>query len=60
MSFPAFPICVSGLKQSGATTRSSSSALICDDITASKFAINRQVEHGKVASATFDLEFRPD
>jgi hypothetical protein len=34
--------------------------LICDDITASKFAINRQVEHGKVASATFDLEFRPD
>jgi hypothetical protein len=32
----------------------------CDDITASKFAVNRQVEHGEVTSATFDLEFRPD
>ncbi len=32
----------------------------CNNVTATKLAINRQIEHGKVASATFDLEFRPD
>jgi hypothetical protein len=32
----------------------------CDDVTATKLAVDRQIEHGKVASAAFDLEFRPD
>ena len=32
----------------------------CNNVTATKLAINRQIEQGKVASATFDLEFRPD
>jgi hypothetical protein len=31
-----------------------------DDITATKLAIGCQIEHGKVASTTFDLKFRPD
>jgi hypothetical protein len=31
-----------------------------DDITAAKLAVDRQIEHGEVASAAFDLEFRPD
>jgi hypothetical protein len=31
-----------------------------DDITAAKLAIDRQIEHGEVASAAFDLGFRPD
>jgi hypothetical protein len=31
-----------------------------DDVTATKLAVDRQVEHGEVASAAFDLEFRPD
>jgi hypothetical protein len=31
-----------------------------DDVATTKFAINRRIEHGKVASATFDLKFRPD
>jgi hypothetical protein len=31
-----------------------------DDITAAKLAVDCQIEHGKVASAAFDLEFRPD
>jgi hypothetical protein len=34
--------------------------LDCDDVAATKLAVDRQIEHGKVASATFDLEFRPD
>src|SRR5712692_4664185 len=32
----------------------------CDNVTATKLAVDRQIEHGKVASAAFDLEFRPD
>ena len=32
----------------------------CDDVTATKLAIDRQIEHGKVASAAFDLKFRSD
>jgi hypothetical protein len=32
----------------------------CDDITATKLAVDRQIEHGKVASAAFDLKLRPD
>src|SRR6266849_10287524 len=31
-----------------------------DDITAAKLTVDRQIEHGEVASAAFDLEFRPD
>src|SRR6266851_4206197 len=31
-----------------------------DDITATQLAVDRQVEHGEVASAAFDLKFRPD
>jgi hypothetical protein len=31
-----------------------------DDDTATKFAINRQVEHGEVANATLNLELRPN
>src|SRR6266853_5689127 len=31
-----------------------------DDITAAKLAVDCQIEHGQVASAAFDLEFRPD
>jgi hypothetical protein len=31
-----------------------------DDITAAKLTVDRQIEHGQVASAAFDLEFRPD
>jgi hypothetical protein len=31
-----------------------------DDVTTSKLAVDRQVEHGEVASAAFDLEFRPN
>jgi hypothetical protein len=31
-----------------------------DDITAAKFAVDGQIEHGKVARPAFDLEFRPD
>jgi hypothetical protein len=34
--------------------------LNCADVTATKLAVDRQIEHGKVASATFDLKFRPD
>jgi hypothetical protein len=30
------------------------------DVTTTKLAVDRQIEHCKVASATFDLEFRPD
>ncbi|MGC2626423.1 MAG: hypothetical protein WA269_06265 [Candidatus Udaeobacter sp.] len=30
-----------------------------DDIAPAKLAVDRQIEHGKVASATFQLEFRP-
>jgi hypothetical protein len=30
------------------------------DIAAAKLAIDRQIEHGEVADATFNLEFRPD
>jgi hypothetical protein len=32
----------------------------CDDITATKLAVDRQIENGKVASAAFDLKLRPD
>jgi hypothetical protein len=31
-----------------------------DDVTATQLAVNRQIEHGKVARAAFNLEFRPD
>jgi hypothetical protein len=31
-----------------------------DDITTAKLAVDRQIEHREVASAPFDLEFRPD
>jgi hypothetical protein len=31
-----------------------------DDVTTSKLAVDRQVEHGEVASAAFDLEFRSE
>jgi hypothetical protein len=31
-----------------------------DDIAAAKLAVDRQIEHRQVASAAFDLEFRPD
>jgi len=31
-----------------------------DNVTASQLAVDRQIEHSEVASATFDLEFRPD
>jgi hypothetical protein len=30
------------------------------DVTAAKLAVDRQIEHRKIACATFDLEFRPD
>ena len=30
------------------------------DIAPAKLAVDRQIEHGEVAGATFDLEFRPD
>jgi len=32
----------------------------CNDVTSTKLAVDRQIEHGKVPSATFDLKFRPD
>jgi hypothetical protein len=32
----------------------------CDDVTATKLAVDSQIEHGQVASAIFDLKFRPD
>jgi len=28
--------------------------------TTSQLAVDRQVEHGEIASSAFDLEFRPD
>jgi Ku protein len=31
-----------------------------DDITTAKLAVDRQIEHGEVASAAFDLELRPN
>jgi hypothetical protein len=31
-----------------------------DDVAAAKLAVDRQVEHGEVASPAFDLELRPD
>jgi hypothetical protein len=31
-----------------------------DDITAAKLTVYRQIEHGEVSSAAFDLEFRAD
>jgi hypothetical protein len=34
--------------------------LDCDDVTATKLAVDRQIEQCKVASSTFDLRFRPD
>src|SRR5471030_2780029 len=34
--------------------------LDCDDVTATKLAVNRQIKHGKVAKATPDLELRPN
>jgi hypothetical protein len=30
------------------------------DIAATKLAVDRQIEHGKVSDASFNLEFRPD
>jgi hypothetical protein len=30
------------------------------DIAATKLAVDRQIEHGEVSDATFNLEFRPD
>jgi hypothetical protein len=32
----------------------------CDDVTATELAVDCQIEHGKVASAAFNLEFCPD
>jgi len=31
-----------------------------DDVTATELAVDRQIEHGEVPSAAFDLEFGPD
>src|SRR3954470_2084802 len=31
-----------------------------DDITAAKLAVDREIEHGEVAGAAFDLELRPN
>ena len=31
-----------------------------DDITAAQLAVDRQIEHGEVAGAPFDLELRPN
>jgi hypothetical protein len=31
-----------------------------DDVTAPKLAVDRQIEHGEIASAAFDLELRPN
>src|SRR6202048_2490106 len=31
-----------------------------DDVTATQLAVDRQIEHGEVPSAPFDLEFRPN
>ena len=31
--------------------------LDCDDVTAAELAVDCQIEHGKVASAAFNLEF---
>jgi len=31
-----------------------------DDIATTKLAVDCQIEHGEVASASFDLELRPD
>src|ERR1700676_1099551 len=31
-----------------------------NDVAATQLAVDRQIEHGEVPSATFDLEFRPD
>ena len=31
-----------------------------DDVTATKLAVDSEVEHGKVPRTAFDLEFRPD
>src|SRR5450432_723278 len=31
-----------------------------DDVTATQLAVDRQIEHGEVPCAAFDLEFRPD
>jgi hypothetical protein len=31
-----------------------------NDITAAELAVDCQIEHGQVASAAFDLKFRPD
>jgi len=31
-----------------------------NDVTAAKLTVDRQIEHGEVASTAFDLEFRPD
>jgi hypothetical protein len=31
-----------------------------DDVTAAKLAVDRQIEHRKVANSAFDLELRPD
>jgi hypothetical protein len=31
-----------------------------DDITATKLAVDCQIEHGEVAGASFDLELRPN
>src|ERR1700692_3516827 len=31
-----------------------------DDVTAAKLAVDRQIEHGEVASSAFDLELCPD
>ena len=34
--------------------------VVGDDVTATKLAVDRQIEHGKVASVAFDLEFSSD
>jgi len=44
----------------GVSARSDILHLDCDDVTATKLTVDCQIEHGKVASATFDLELRTD
>jgi hypothetical protein len=55
------PLCFSAVARSAVyPLAATSSALIGNDIAPAKLADDRQIEHGKVAGATFDLEFCPD
>jgi hypothetical protein len=44
----------------GVSARSDILDLDCGDVTATQLAVDRQIEHGEVPSAPFDLEFRPN